>query len=191
MPGRTRRSRAGGSDSAGDGRAGLEGEALARQIALRQLTAAPRTRAELAAAMARKQVPPQVADTVLDRFDEVGLIDDQAFARAWVESRHAGRGLGRRALREELRRRGVDAELAAEAIEQISDEDEVAAAGRLVRKRLPSMAALEPAVRDRRLAGMLARRGYGAGVALRAIRAEVADAQAFDDELEAGWQADG
>jgi len=180
--GATSRRRSGSADSAGQ--TPLAGEAIARQICLRQLTAAPRTRAELASAMARKRVPPEIAAAVLDRFDDVGLIDDAAFARAWVETRHAGRGLGRRMLREELRRRGVDAELAAEAVDQVSDDDEFDAARRLVRKRLPSLRTVEPPVRDRRLLGMLARRGYAAGVALRAIRAEVADAEAFDLALD-------
>ena len=77
----------------------------------------PRTRAELAKALARKEISDEVIAEVLDRYDEVGIIDDAAFARAWVSSRHQGRGLARRALANELRQRGVAAEVAGEALE--------------------------------------------------------------------------
>jgi regulatory protein len=151
-------------------------ESVARQIALKALTMAPRTRAELAELMKKRDVPPDAAHEVLDRFADVGLIDDAAFARAWVDSRHAGRGLGRRALGEELHRRGVEKDVAAEALGQVSDDDELEAARRLVRRKLTGMGGLEPATRDRRLLGMLARRGHSAGTSWAAIRAEVADA---------------
>src|SRR6266571_5023075 len=82
------------------------GEA-ARLICLRLLASRPRTRAELAAALRRRRVTADIVESVLGRFTEVGLIDDAAFARAWVESRHHGRGLARRALAAELKQRGV------------------------------------------------------------------------------------
>ena len=80
-------------------------EAVARLICLRMLTAAPRTQAQLAAALRRRGVPEDAAQAVLARFAEVKLIDDAMFARAWVESRHHGRGLAGRALGAELRQR--------------------------------------------------------------------------------------
>lgn len=149
-------------------------ESVARTIALAALTSGPRTRAQLADLMAKRAVPELVASQVLDRFVEVGLIDDAEFARAWVESRHAGRGLGRRVLREELRRRGVAPDLSSEALGRVSSEDELEAARRLVRRKLPSLQGVDGQRRDRRLLGMLARRGHAAGVAWAAIRAEVA-----------------
>ena len=145
-------------------------ESVARAIALRQLTLAPRTRAQLSTAMARRGVPDDVAQRVLDRFEEVKLVDDTDFARQWVQTRQAGRGLARRALSHELRERGVAAETVRAAVGEIGDEDELEAARDLVRRRLPAMRGDDPARRTRRLAGMLARRGYGQSVALRAIR---------------------
>jgi regulatory protein len=136
---------------------------------------APRTRAQLSDAMARRGVPDEVAETVLDRFEEVRLVDDEDFARQWVETRHVGRGLSRRALRYELRERGVAAETVEEAVEQIDAEAELEAARELVRRRLPGMRSDDPARRTRRLAGMLARKGYSAGVAFRAIREVVGE----------------
>lgn len=88
----------------------------------------------------------------------------------WVTSRHAGRGLSRRALRHELQARGVADETVREAVDEIGPEQELEAARELVRRRLRAMTSDDPARRTRRLAGMLARRGYGSAVALRAIR---------------------
>ena len=81
--------------------------AVAREIALRQLTVRARTRAELARALARKNVPEEVADSVLDRLTEVGLIDDAVFARDWLAA-GARRQRSRRVLLGELAEKGVD-----------------------------------------------------------------------------------
>ncbi|MBO0829042.1 MAG: regulatory protein RecX [Streptosporangiales bacterium] len=133
------------------------------------LTAAPRTRAELADALAKREVPDDVADRVLDRFTEVGLIDDAAYADAWVRSRHTGRGLARRALAQELRRRGVDDGLVRDAVEKLDPEEELATARTLVAGKLPGTRGLDRPRRVRRLAGMLARKGYPPGVAMRVV----------------------
>src|SRR5690606_41881804 len=76
---------------------------VAREICLRLLAVRPRTRAALATALYRRGIPEDTVTEVLDRYGEVGLIDDAAFARAWVTSRHHGKGLARRALAGELR----------------------------------------------------------------------------------------
>jgi regulatory protein len=145
-------------------------ESVARGIVLRKLTSAPRTRAQLEADLAARAVPAEVAARVLDRFTEVGLVDDTAFAESWVRSRHAGRGLSRRALRHELRQKGVDDETARAAVDEIGPDDEEAAAAALVARRLASTRGLPPEVRTRRLAGMLARKGYPSSLAMRVVR---------------------
>jgi regulatory protein len=155
-------------------------ESVARGLCLRALTGAPKTRQQLAELLARRGIPDEAAETVLDRFTEVGLIDDAAFARAWVSSRQAGRGLARRALSSELRAKGVDAEVAAEAVEAVDDDDERAAASRLVERRLRGMARLDRATATRRLIGMLARKGYSGGLAAAVVR------EALDGADEAG-----
>jgi regulatory protein len=149
-------------------------ESAARAICLRLLTGQPRTRAELAAALAKRGVPDDAAETVLGRFTEVGLIDDRAFAEAWVGSRHAGRGLARRALAAELRRRGVGTGTVGEAVGLLDAETEERTAHELVRRRLPATARLEQPVRIRRLVAMLARKGYPPGLAARVVREELA-----------------
>jgi len=145
-------------------------EARARQICLRLLTFAPRTRAELAVALSKRGIPDDAAHAVLDRFSEAGLIDDAAFARAWVESRHYSRGLAGRALRAELRQRGVDDDQIRDAIEDLGPDAEVTTARRLVQQKLASTRGQPPEARIRRLAGTLARRGYPPGLAFRVVR---------------------
>jgi regulatory protein len=145
-------------------------ESVARLICLRLLTAAPRTRAQLADALRRRGVPEDAAEAVLSRFAEVGLIDDAMFATAWVESRHYGRGIGRRALAAELDRRGVARHDIEAAVGQLSARTERATALALVERKVASTAGQPRAARVRRLAGMLARKGYPAGLAYSVVR---------------------
>jgi regulatory protein len=149
-------------------------ESVARKILLDQLTGQARSRKELADKLAKKLVPTEIATRLLDRFEEVGLIDDAAFARLWVDSRRSGKGLARRALAQELRRKGVDDEVAREALDEIDPAEEEAAARALVRKKLRSLARVDDATATRRLVGMLARKGYGSGLAFAVVRDELA-----------------
>jgi regulatory protein len=155
-------------------------EAAAREICLRLLSFSPRTRAQLADALRRKGVPDEVAERVLGRYTEVGLIDDVAFSRAWVQSRHAGRGLARRALAAELRQRGVDDETVNEAVEDLDPAQEEAAARELVAKRMAATRGLDPVKRTRRILGVLARKGYSSALSYRLIR-EALDSEGVDD----------
>jgi len=148
-------------------------EAVARKILLDQLTGQARSRAELAGKLAKKGVPDALAHRLLDRFEEVGLVDDEAFARSWVQSRQPGKGLARRALAQELRRKGVEDEVARAALDEVDPEDELEAARLLVRRRLRTVARLERDVAVRRLTGLLARKGYPAGVCFRVVREEL------------------
>ncbi len=162
---------------------------VARSIALQQLTEAPRSRAQLREAMDRRDVPADVAAAVLDRFTEVGLVDDAAYARSLVASKRSSRGLARRALAHELRAKGVDDDTARDALDEVDADDELAIARDLVRRRLPTTRRLARDARTRRLSGMLARKGYPTGVAMRVVRealdaeggADVDDAAAADE----------
>jgi regulatory protein len=148
----------------------------ARQIVLRQLTAAPRSRAQLEQALRRKDCPDDVAAVVLDRMEEVGLVDDVAYAGMLVRSQQAGRGLARRALAQELRRKGVDDETAQAALDEVDPHDEEDRARELVAKKMRSMSGLEPVVQTRRLAGLLARKGYPSDLSMRVVREAVREA---------------
>lgn len=172
-------------------------ESVARKILLDQLTGRARTRVELADKLAARDVPDDVAAQLLDRFTEVGLIDDAAFAREWVEQRQRGKGLARRALQQELRRKGVDDDTVREALEEVAPDDEEEAARRVVRGKLRSVASLPTDKATRRLVGALARKGHSPSVAYRVVREELAGAgHGVSDEVDhaddtgegrAGW----
>jgi regulatory protein len=191
--GRSRRGQSRGENASARSEPPRSESEVAREICLRQLAVRPRTRAELTKALLRKEISEEVIAEVLDRYDEVGIIDDAAFARAWVSSRHHGRGLARRALANELRQRGVDAETAGEALEAVDDEAESEAARALVDRKLRSATGAPDAI-FRRLVGMLARKGYPAGVAIRAVKdalaARDAEAAEFADAIDADALAD-
>lgn len=139
-------------------------ESAVREVVLRRLAHAPRTRAELARDLARRGVPEPVSDSVLDGLEACGLIDDVQFARLWVESRHRVRGLARGALRRELTERGVSPDTVADALAHIDTESEVIRARELARRRLRTMVDCDRATQHRRLSAYLARRGYGGAV---------------------------
>lgn len=157
-----------------------DSEGVARAIVLRKLTRQARSRHELETSLAAKDVPPEVAAKVLDRFQEVGLVDDVAYAGAWVQSRRLGRGLSRRALTHELQRKGVPDDIVRATVENISPDDEWAAAGALVARKLDVTRSLEPAKRFRRLVGLLARKGYSSSMAMAVVRQAIADEQRAD-----------
>ena len=143
--------------------------AVARAVVLRQLTGSPKSRSQLEQALRRKGCPDDVAATVLDRFEEVGLVDDEAYAQMLVRSKQSGRGLARRALQHELRAKGVDDEIARGVLDTIEPDDEREIARGLVEKKLRTMHGLDRQVQVRRLSGLLARKGYGAEVSRQVI----------------------
>jgi regulatory protein len=151
----------------------------AREICLRLLESGPRTAGELAKKLRAKGVADDVASSVLERFADVGIVDDALFARMWVDSRHRSRGLAGRALSQELRRKGVDEALVRDAVGQLDPEEETATARALVQRKLAGTRGLATEARVRRLAGMLARKGYAPGLAFRIVKEEL-ETEGFD-----------
>ncbi len=177
---RTRQARAANATEPGealppDPRADAEAdpEAVARAIVLRQLTLGPRSRAQLEEKLRSRGCPESAAEAVLDRLTEVGLVDDQAYAHMMVNAQTQRRGLARRALSHELRRKGIDDEAIADAIAQINPADEEERARELVTKKLRTLHGLDADVQKRRLAAMLARKGYSSSMSRRVIREEL------------------
>jgi regulatory protein len=153
---------------------------VARAIVLRKLAAQSRTRAELERALKRKQVPDDAARTVLDRMESVGLVDDETFARDWVESRQQRRHLSKSALRRELTAKGVERSEIDTALDVVDGEDELTAARALAAKKARSTVGLDGQVRYRRLAGVLARRGFSPSVASRVLAETLSDREPTD-----------
>jgi regulatory protein len=160
------------------GEAPSDPENVARILVLRRLDHAPRTRVELERYLTQRGIPDEAATTVLDRFTEVGLIDDMAYARGWVTSRHGTRGLGKRAVAQELRRKGVADDIIAEALDPIDADQERARALELARSRYPQVMGLPYATQVRRLMGALTRRGYDVGLASAVVREVISEESA-------------
>lgn len=170
------------SERAGADRTPAAWRNLGREICLRLLTVEPRTRAQLADAMHRRGVPEDAAEDVLSKLSDARLIDDAAFAKAWVESRHHARGLSVRNLQQELRQRGVDADDIDTAVETLDPEQETETARRLTERKLAATRGQPATTRVRKVAGLLARKGYPPGLAFRLIReAMEAEGAEFDD----------
>lgn len=155
----------------------------ARALALKALNAAPKSRAQLAEKLAGAEIREDVVASLLDRFEAVGLIDDAGLAAMIVRTRFAERGQSRRAIAQELSRKGFTAAIAQDALAQIEDHAEWAAALDLARSKLRRTQGLGHEVRIRRTLGMLGRKGYSADIALRAIRGAL-------EELSDDFQAD-
>lgn len=151
-------------------------EDVARAIVLRQLSMGPRTRKQLEDKLRQRGCPQEVAARVLDRMTQVGLVDDEAYAQMLVRSRQAGRGLAKRALAHELRSKGVADETIGQALGSIDGESERSLAERVAARRMRTLAGLEPAVQARRLAAVLARKGYPPSVVYAVVRDAVNEA---------------
>jgi regulatory protein len=157
-------------------------EQLARDTVYRLLAARARSRSELRQALLRKEIDEDVADGVLQKFVDAGLVDDASFAEEWVHSRQRSQGMGRKALGFELRRKGVDEDLVEAALSTVDGDAEVERARELVRRKLRTMTTLDHAAKMRRLVGMLARKGYSEGLAFRVVREEIERSGGGDPE---------
>ena len=144
-------------------------ESVARTIALRKLTAKACTRHELDRALQAKNVPEGVIDGVLDRLQEVGLVNDASFAVDWVTSRQQRRHLSRRVLRRELQAKGVERSHIDSALDQVDRNAELTSARDLADRKLASMSGVAREVQYRRLAGMLSRRGFDSAITTQVL----------------------
>ena len=145
----------------------------AKEICFDLLAVRPRTQEELRQVLRRKGFDDETSETLLGKLDRAGLVNDAEFAELWVKSRHANRGLSRTALVAELRRKGVDGELAEQAAGEVDRESEEQRARELVRKKLGSLGNVDEQAALRRLLGLLARKGYPQGLAYTVIRDEL------------------
>ena len=146
-----------------------DAESIARRIALRKLTARARTRDELDRALRAANVPPNVKESVLNRMQDVGLLDDASFAVDWVASRQRLRHLSRRTLWRELQAKGFERSDIDKALEEVDFHSELTTARDLVARKRPAMSGLARDVQYRRLAGILTRRGFDTAVTVQVL----------------------
>ena len=134
----------------------------ALDVALRLLALRPRTQAELRRRLAQRGFRPQDIEATIVRLSELGLVDDAAFARFWVEQRAAFRPSGRRRLIAELRAKGVAHEAIDEALQEQDDSASIEA---VARRRAATLVNVREATFSRRLQAFLLRRGFDASLA--------------------------
>jgi regulatory protein len=159
----------------------------AKEICFDLLAVRPHTAEELRQVLKRKGFDAETAETLLGKLDKAGLVNDAEFAELWVRARHVQKGLSRTALVAELKRKGVDGEIAAQAVGEVDRESEEQRARELVRKRLGSLGNVDEQTALRRLLGFLARKGYPEGLAYTVIKEELrefgAESTLLDDAV--------
>jgi len=147
----------------------------ARDRALNLLSFRDRSRREIEQRLLRAGYEPDEVVGAIEGLERVGLVDDERFARAVVEQQAGRRLSGRRAVESALWSKGVDRQVAAAALGELDAPGaELDRACELARQRAGRMRNLAPEVAYRRLAGLLARRGYAPGVCHEATRRALA-----------------
>jgi len=147
---------------------------VATKIAVDALSRRARSKGELAEILAKRGTPEDVAERLIDRLVTQKLVDDHAFAQEWSRLRHRSKGLSRRVLAQELRKKSIAPEVIDEVLGEISRDDEIIAARNLVAKKLRSLNCFDSEVQYRRLHSLLARKGYSSNIISEAIRLELA-----------------
>lgn len=142
----------------------------AREIALRILSHSPRSAAQLRDGLLAREVEPRIADEVIARYIEVGLLDDSGLAAMIARTRHRERGKSARAIAVELRRKGFNDDDIANALTPIDAESEREAARELAARKWRVTASLPTDVRVRRVVGHLGRKGYSPSLAFTLVK---------------------
>lgn len=143
-------------------------EALER--AYNYLSYRPRSRTEVRNYLRRKETPPAIIDAALARLDHLNLVNDRDFASFWVESREHFSPRGARALKNELRMKGVDREVLDELIDNEKDEERAMLAGRKKALSLVRIPDIDFATFRSRLGSFLQRRGFSYDISARTMR---------------------
>ena len=132
----------------------------ARESALRLISYRDRTRSEIRKRLIGNDYPEDIADEVIDKLSQAGLIDDEKFSRDWVKARTASKPMGRTRLTWELRSKGVEATMVEEALEDLDEDAEHALALELAARKAEKMDRGDPSFKNR-LSSFLRRRGFG------------------------------
>lgn len=158
----------------------------ATSTALNFLAYRPRSEGEIRRKLQQGHYPEATIEQVLAKLRDWHYVDDEDFARRWIENRSAHRPRGSRLLAQELKGKGIAQDVMTEALDE-ADLDEGADALALARQRARQLHDLEPAVRERRLTGFLARRGYGFDIirpVLETLREDTGDTAADDIDID-------
>ena len=148
-----------------------EAEQQAVDRALNYLSFRPRSREEVRRYLQRKQTPPAIIEVALERLDRLNFVDDRAFVEFWVENREKFSPRGARALKNELRLKGVEREIVDELVDRDEDEEQALRAARKKATLLAHTPGMNYATFRNRLGGFLQRRGFGYEVVTRTVKA--------------------
>lgn len=173
-------------------KAEIDDPAVVLEAALRFLEARARSEAEVRRRLTYAGYRPDLVDGAVTRLAELGILDDEQFARAWVESRDRARPRGERALRRELSLKGIEREVADDVLEERRDaagddaDVDLDAARRLIARNARSLDRVADArARRQRAYALLARNGFGPDVC-RQASAEVVTAPDGDAAADDG-----
>ena len=128
-----------------------------KEIAMRLITNRPRSKKEVRDRMREKEIKEAVRERVVDRFEELDLLDDEAFARYWIDQRARFKPRGRPLLRQELRQKGVDQQIINDLLE---DTDDSAAVRQAAEKKARTLMRYPEDQFKKKLMGFLQRRGF-------------------------------
>lgn len=145
-------------------------EQRARNVLLYQLSRSAKSTKQLREILAKREIDSAIAETVLERFTEVSLIDDQAFAETLVSSRRKFKGSSKSVIKRELNEKGIEPHVVEQVTSDISVEDELQLACELANRRIRQMSQLDKAVRYRRLSGYLMRKGFSGSIVSAAVK---------------------
>src|SRR5579859_1482423 len=148
-----------------------EAEQQAVDRALNYLSFRPRSREEVRRYLQRKETPPYVIEAALERLDRLNFVNDRAFVEFWVENRDKFNPRGSRALKNELRLKGIERDIVDELVDKDGDEE---LALRAARKKAASLArtpGMDYATFRNRLGAFLQRRGFGYDVVTHTVKA--------------------
>lgn len=148
-----------------------EAEQRAVDRALNYLSYRPRSREEVRRYLRRKETPPEIIEAALARLDRLDFVNDRTFAGFWIESREQFSPRGARALKNELRMKGVERDVVDEMVNDEQDEERALRAGRKKAIALANAPNIDFATFRNRLGSFLQRRGFGYQVTTRTVRA--------------------
>ena len=140
----------------------------ATEYGVKLLSYRPRSAHEIRQKLLQRPTDPAVIEAAMERLTRLGYVDDHAFGRFWIENRTAFKPLGARALRYELRQKGLDQAVIDGLVQEIVDEDD--AAYQAARKRLATYRRSTPQQFIQKMGAFLQRRGFGYGTSRQAIQ---------------------
>jgi SOS response regulatory protein OraA/RecX len=147
--------------------------AQAKKTAMNMLAMRDHSRDELRKKLLKRDLMPEAIETLLDKLENSRLLNDEEFAHRFVRAQRENRKLSKSVLRRELNKKGIDPELASEAVAEVDGEEDLAR--EVAAKKAASIRRLDYAVRERRILGMLARRGFPSAISIKVTREVLAE----------------